>query len=71
MRELQDIAPHGAVLIFDDFHLVDESPDVQLIAREIVARAPERLTIVFASRRAPGHPLARLGRPARSASCDR
>ena len=43
IRELQDIAPHGAVLIFDDFHLVDESPDAQRIAREIVARAPERL----------------------------
>ena len=60
IRELQDIAPHGAVLIFDDFHLVDESPDAQLIAREIVARCPERLSLVFASRRPPGIPLAKL-----------
>ena len=60
IRELRTIAPYGAVLIFDDFHLVDEAPDVQFIAREIVARAPERLTIVFASRRAPGIPIARL-----------
>ena len=60
LRELPSIAEHGAVLILDDFHLVDESPDVRLIARELVARAPERLSIVFASRRAPTIPLARL-----------
>ncbi len=60
IRELQGIAPHGAVLIFDDFHLVDDAPDVQRIARELVTRAPERLSIVFASRRAPGIPMARL-----------
>jgi ATP/maltotriose-dependent transcriptional regulator MalT/DNA-binding SARP family transcriptional activator len=60
IRELRTIAPYGAVLIFDDFHLVDDAPDVQFIARELVARAPERLTIVFASRRAPTIPIARL-----------
>ena len=60
IRELRTIAPYGAILIFDDFHLVDEAPDVQYIAREIVARAPERLTLVFASRRVPGIPIARL-----------
>ncbi len=60
MRELQGIAPHGAVLIFDDFHLVDDAPDVQLIARTLVARAPERLSIVFASRRAPALAIAKL-----------
>jgi ATP/maltotriose-dependent transcriptional regulator MalT/DNA-binding SARP family transcriptional activator len=60
IRELQSIAPHGAILIFDDFHLVDEAPDVQLIVRELVTRAPERLTMVFASRRSPGIPIAKL-----------
>ena len=60
LRELPSIAEHGAVLILDDFHLVDESPDIRLIARELVARGPERLTIVFASRRQPTIPLARL-----------
>jgi LuxR family maltose regulon positive regulatory protein len=58
--ELPSIAATGAVLIFDDFHLVDDAPDVRHIARELVARAPERLTIVFASRRPPSIPLARL-----------
>ena len=60
LRELPSIAEHGAVLILDDFHLVDESPDVRSIVRELVARAPERLSIVFASRRVPSIPLARL-----------
>jgi LuxR family maltose regulon positive regulatory protein len=60
LRELPTIAEHGAVLILDDFHLVDESPEVRLIARELVARAPERLSIVFASRSAPTIPLARM-----------
>ena len=60
MRELQSIAPQGAILIFDDFHLVDDAPDVQLIVRELVDRAPERLTLVFASRRPPGIPIAKL-----------
>jgi ATP/maltotriose-dependent transcriptional regulator MalT/DNA-binding SARP family transcriptional activator len=60
LRELPAIAEHGAILILDDFHLVDDSADVRLIARELVARAPERLSIVFASRRPPTIPLARL-----------
>lgn len=60
LRELPGITDQGAVLILDDFHLVDDSPDVRLIARELVTRAPERLSIVFASRRVPTIPLARL-----------
>lgn len=60
LHELPTIAERGAVLILDDFHLVDESADVRLIARELVARAPERMSIVFASRRPPTVPLARL-----------
>jgi ATP/maltotriose-dependent transcriptional regulator MalT/DNA-binding SARP family transcriptional activator len=60
LRELPSIAEHGAVLVLDDYHLVDESADVRLIARELIARGPERLTIVFASRRQPTIPLARL-----------
>ncbi len=58
--ELPGISASGAVLIFDDFHLVDDAPDARHIARELVARAPERLTIVFASRRTPSVRLSRL-----------
>ena len=37
LRELPAIARQGALLILDDFHLVDESPDVRQIVREMVA----------------------------------
>jgi DNA-binding SARP family transcriptional activator len=60
LAELPSIAEHGAVLILDDFHLVDESAEVRLITRELVAHAPERLSIIFASRHGPSIPLARL-----------
>ena len=54
------ITTNGAVLVLDDFHLVDESPDIRAIARELIARGPERFSMVFASRRTPSIPLARL-----------
>ena len=60
IRELPTIAPNGAILILDDFHLVDEAQDARFVVRELVARAPERLSIVIASRRGPAIPLARL-----------
>src|SRR4051794_29724749 len=60
LSELPSIAAEGAALVFDDFHLADEAPDVRLIAREIVARGPERLSIVFASRRQPAVPVSKL-----------
>ena len=40
LRELPPITGHGAILILDDFHLVDESPDVRAIVRELIARGP-------------------------------
>ena len=60
LEELPSIATDGAALILDDFHLAEESPDIRLIAREIVARGPERLSVVFASRRLPSVPVAKL-----------
>jgi ATP/maltotriose-dependent transcriptional regulator MalT/DNA-binding SARP family transcriptional activator len=60
LAELPSITSDGAVLVLDDFHIADEVADIRLIAREIVTRAPERLSIVFASRRQPAVPVARL-----------
>ena len=60
LRELPSISGQGTVLILDDFHVVDDSPDVRLVMQQLVARAPERLSLVFASRRTPTIPLARL-----------
>jgi DNA-binding SARP family transcriptional activator len=61
LRELPTVVDDGGVMIIlDDFHLVDDAADARHIARELVARAPERVCVVFASRRAPTVPLARL-----------
>jgi DNA-binding SARP family transcriptional activator len=61
LKELPAIAGDGsAALVLDDFHLADEVADVRLIVREILARAPERLSVVFASRRQPPIPVSKL-----------
>jgi len=60
LRELGDLPPDPTALIFDDFHLVDDAPDIRHIAIELLARAPERLSFVFASRRVPAVRIARL-----------
>src|SRR6186997_2387683 len=44
LSELPSIAERGAILILDDYHLVDDSSDVRQITRELVAGAPERLS---------------------------
>jgi LuxR family maltose regulon positive regulatory protein len=60
LRELGDLPPDPTALVFDDFHLVDDAPDIRQIAIELIARAPERLSFVFASRRTPPVRIARL-----------
>jgi LuxR family maltose regulon positive regulatory protein len=60
LEELPAIAPDGAVLILDDFHVADDVDDIRSIAKALVARVPERFTIVFSSRRPPSVPVARL-----------
>jgi AAA domain-containing protein len=60
MRELQSLGPKGAALIIDDYHLVDDVPDVRVLIRQLIDRAPARLTLVFVTRQSPTVPLARL-----------
>jgi DNA-binding SARP family transcriptional activator len=60
LRELGSLPSDPSVLILDDFHLVDDIAEIRHIVKELLARAPERLTFVFASRRLPPVPLARL-----------
>jgi DNA-binding SARP family transcriptional activator len=60
MRELPDIAPTPTVLILDDFHVADGSGDVAYVAKMLVTKAPERLSIVVSSRLAPDMALGRL-----------
>lgn len=60
LRELRALPSEPIVLVLDDVHLADDAPEVRLILRELIARGPERQTIVMASRRVPSVPLARL-----------
>ena len=60
IRELGELPPEPAALVLDDFHLVDDAPDIRHIVRELMARSPERLTFILVSRRMPPLPLARL-----------
>jgi ATP/maltotriose-dependent transcriptional regulator MalT/DNA-binding SARP family transcriptional activator len=60
LRELPAIAQDGAAIILDDFHVADDVGDIKLIARELVGRAPERLSVIFSSRRVPAIPVGRL-----------
>ena len=55
LSELPVIAPDAARPILDDFHYADDVADIRLIARELVLRGPERLTLVL-SGTGPGRP---------------
>ncbi len=50
----------GAILILDDYHQVDDVPEIKAVLNQFVSQAPDRLTIVLAGRRTPGLALARL-----------
>ncbi len=58
--ELQAWATTGTALVLDDWHAVDDVPEIRDIVRELILRGPDRLTVVIASRRRPTLPVARL-----------
>jgi len=60
LRELTALPDDPTAFVFDDVHLVDDAPDVRDVLRELLARAPERMSFVFATRREPPIRLARL-----------
>ena len=60
LRELGSLPNEPTAVVFDDFHLVDDAPDVRHVLRELMTRGPERMSFVFASRREPPVRLARL-----------
>jgi ATP/maltotriose-dependent transcriptional regulator MalT/DNA-binding SARP family transcriptional activator len=59
-RELAGLGTRPTVLVLDDLHLVDDSPDIRSILRILLSHQPDRLTIVALTRRRPRIPLARL-----------
>ncbi|HEY0443737.1 MAG TPA: hypothetical protein VGC90_05915, partial [Candidatus Limnocylindrales bacterium] len=60
IRDVRTLGDHGAAVILDDYHLVDDAPDVAYIVGELLAHSPERVTFVFSSRREPPVRVARL-----------
>ena len=60
VRGLSDLPNDATAFVFDDYHVVEDSPDIRPIVREILSRSPERLTLVFSSRKQPQIPIARL-----------
>jgi DNA-binding SARP family transcriptional activator len=61
MAELAKLIGEPLVLILDDYHLVDEAVDVQLIIERLLRDAPPTMTYILLTRRRPGLPTGRLG----------
>src|SRR4051794_5937991 len=59
-RELQRFADEGATIILDDFHAVDDVPEIVDVVRCLIERAPEQVSHVVASRRPADLGIARL-----------
>ena len=60
LTEIRRWVTGGTALLLDDYHVVDDVPEVREIVRELLVRGPERLAVVVSTRRAPTLPLARL-----------
>jgi ATP/maltotriose-dependent transcriptional regulator MalT/DNA-binding SARP family transcriptional activator len=60
VRELPGLGAEGGALIIDDYHLVDDVPEIRSIVQAILHDGPERLTLVLLSRRQPRLAVARL-----------
>ncbi len=60
VTEIRRWVTGGTALLLDDYHVVDEVPEVREIVRELALRGPDRLAVVISTRRTPLLPLARL-----------
>lgn len=60
ISELPTIGHAPTLFLLDDFHLVDDAPDVHAILGRFFERAPQSLGFVLASRVAPSIRVARL-----------
>lgn len=58
--ELGDLGDEPTAFIFDDYHLVESEPTIAKIVQRMIRAAPERLSLVFLSRRRPSLRVARL-----------
>jgi len=60
VREASALGDTPTLFILDDFHHLDRAPELRAIVRELVHRAPDRLTFIFSGRQRPSLGLARL-----------
>jgi ATP/maltotriose-dependent transcriptional regulator MalT/DNA-binding SARP family transcriptional activator len=60
MSELAKLTDERMILILDDYHLVDEAPDVRSIMGRLLRDAPPTMTYVLVTRRRPDLPIGRL-----------
>ncbi len=60
ITELRSLADRATALILDDYHLVADVPEIRSIVRELMIRAPERLSFAYLTRRPVGLALSRL-----------
>ncbi len=60
ISELFAFADRSTVLIFDDYHVVDEDPRARALITRLLAEAPDRMSFVLLSRRPPRLALGRL-----------
>lgn len=60
LSELSGLGEMPSVLVLDDFHMVEGVPAVGSIVERLIARSPERLRFILASRRTPNLSVAAL-----------
>lgn len=70
MVDIGTLADESLLLILDDYHLVDEAPDVHAIMGRLLRDGPPGLRFLIASRREPELPVARLQAHGEVASID-
>jgi len=58
--ELEQLGDRPTAFVFDDYHLVDGQPDVARIVQRMIRSLPERMSLIFLSRRRPTLRVARL-----------
>jgi ATP/maltotriose-dependent transcriptional regulator MalT/DNA-binding SARP family transcriptional activator len=58
--ELEQLADRPTAFIFDDYHLVEGQPEVARIVQRMIRFLPERMSLIFLSRRRPTLRVARL-----------
>ena len=60
LADLSSAEPGRVAVILDDYHLVEESPDIRMIVSRMLERAPEGMYFILSGRGAPNLALGRL-----------